>query len=136
MALFPISFLKRLFHLTDKREQMNVASAYIDASGLYGSTLKDFHDIRTFISGGVKVHSCKYCTVSGATGALHRALLQEHNQIAEQLAHLNSDWSEEDVFLEARRIITAQIQHITYNEFLPLVLGQERTAKEGLRLDK
>ncbi|XP_037820579.1 uncharacterized protein LOC119609748 [Lucilia sericata] len=117
-----------------KREQMNVASAYIDASGLYGSTLQDYQEIRTFISGGVKVHACKYCTVPGATGALHRALLQEHNQIAEQLAHLNSDWSEEDVFLETKRIITAQIQHITYNEFLPLVLGQETTAKEGLRL--
>ena len=112
---------------------MNVASAYIDASGLYGSTLHDFQDIRTYISGGVKVDACKYCRVPGATGALHRALLQEHNQIAEQLAHLNTDWSEEDVFLEARRIITAQIQHITYNEFLPLVLGQETTAKEGLR---
>lgn len=112
---------------------MNVASAYIDASGLYGSTTHEFQEIRTFISGGVKVESCKYCRVPGATGALHRALLQEHNKIAEQLSHLNAEWSEEDVFLEARRIIIAQIQHITYNEFLPIVLGQETTAKEGLR---
>ncbi|XP_013100427.2 uncharacterized protein LOC106082459 [Stomoxys calcitrans] len=117
-----------------QRQQMNVASAYIDASGLYGSTAQEFQEIRTFLSGGVKVESCKYCRVPGATGALHRALLQEHNKIAEQLSHLNPDWSEEDVFVEARRIIIAQIQHITYNEFLPLVLGQETTAKEGLRL--
>uniref|UniRef100_A0A1B0FN29 Uncharacterized protein n=1 Tax=Glossina morsitans morsitans TaxID=37546 RepID=A0A1B0FN29_GLOMM len=118
----------------NKREQMNIASAYIDAGGLYGSTTHDFQDIRTFISGGVKVGSCRYCQMSGATGALHRALLQNHNKIAEQLAHMNNEWSEEDIFLEARRIVIAQIQHITYSEFLPLVLGQENTAKEGLRL--
>lgn len=112
---------------------MNIASAYIDAGGLYGSTTHDFQDIRTFISGGVKVGSCRYCQMSGATGALHRALLQNHNKIAEQLAHMNNEWSEEDIFLEARRIVIAQIQHITYSEFLPLVLGQENTAKEGLR---
>ncbi|XP_026844579.1 uncharacterized protein LOC6588808 [Drosophila persimilis] len=116
------------------RQQMNIASAYIDGSGLYGSTRHEFDQLRTYISGGVKVESCRYCQVAGATGALHRALLQQHNNIGEQLAHINPEWSEEDVFLEARRIITATIQHITYNEFLPLVLGQETTAKEGLRL--
>lgn len=113
---------------------MNIASAYIDGSGLYGSTRHEFDQLRTYLSGGVKVESCRYCQVAGATGALHRALLQQHNNIGEQLAHINPEWSEEDVFLEARRIITATIQHITYNEFLPLVLGQETTAKEGLRL--
>ncbi|XP_036328588.1 uncharacterized protein LOC118740935 isoform X2 [Rhagoletis pomonella] len=117
-----------------QREQMNVASSYIDGSGLYGATARDMQDLRTYISGGVKVGSCKYCQLTSATGALHRALLQEHNNIGEQLAHLNADWSEEDVFLEARRIVTAQIQHITYSEFLPLVLGQETTAKDGLKL--
>ncbi|KAH8389184.1 hypothetical protein KR200_003942, partial [Drosophila serrata] len=117
------------------RQQMNIASAYIDGSGLYGSTRHEFDQLRTYISGGVKVESCKFCQAAGATGALHRALLQQHNNIGEQLAHINPEWSEEDVFLEARRIITATIQHITYNEFLPLVLGQETTtAKEGLRL--
>lgn len=117
----------------DKREQMNTATSYVDGSGLYGSTDRDFHSIRTFINGGVKIEACKYCLIAGATGALHRALLQEHNQIAEQLAHINPDWSEEDVFLEARRIVIAQIQHITYKEFLPLVLGEETTAQESLR---
>lgn len=117
-----------------QRDQMNVVSAYIDGSGLYGSSAHDFQQIRTFINGGVRVESCRNCQVPGATGALHRALLQEHNNIGEMLAKFNPEWSEEDIFYEARRILTAQIQHITYNEFLPLVLGQETTAKEGLRL--
>lgn len=121
------------FGFSGQREQINVASGYIDGSGLYGATMKDMQDLRTYISGGVKVESCKYCQLNSASGALHRALLQEHNNIGEQLAHLNPDWSEEDVFFEARRIVTAQIQHISYSEFLPIVLGQETTAKEGLK---
>lgn len=116
-----------------RREQMNVASAYIDGSGLYGTTLNEFQQLRTYLNGGVRTDACRYCQNLGATAALHRALLQHHNNIGEVLASLNPNWSDEDLFLEAKRIVTAQIQHITYNEFLPLVLGQEATANPGLR---
>lgn len=112
---------------------MNMASSYLDGSGLYGTTRNEFQNLRTFVNGSVKVNDCKNCQISGATGALHRALLQAHNKIAETLAYADPTWPEDDIFLEARRIIIAQIQHITYNEFLPLILGQETTAKEGLR---
>lgn len=39
-------------------------------------------------------------------------------------------------FKETRRIVIGEIQHITYNEFLPLVLGKEVMAKFGLLLQK
>ncbi|CAD7078943.1 unnamed protein product [Hermetia illucens] len=120
-------------HLT-RRDQMNVASGYIDGSGLYGATEKEFQGLRTFLNGKVDIKSCPRCNQPGAVGALHTALLQEHNRITDVLLGLNPSWNDATLFFEARRIVTNQIQHITYNEFLPILLGQEITNRDGLRL--
>lgn len=117
----------------DYREQMNAASGFIDGSGLYGATEKEFQSLRTFSGGKVDIKSCARCNEAGAIGALHVILLKEHNRIAEELAKLNGDWSDATLFLEARRAVTAEIQHITYNEFLPIVLGQQVVTKDELR---
>jgi len=55
---------------------------------------------------------------------MHTILLREHNAVATELARINPHWDTNKVFEEARRIVIAEIQHITYNEFLPRVLGR------------
>ena len=50
-------------------------------------------------------------------------LMREHNRIADVLQHLNSHWSDELTFQEARRINIAQYQQISYYEWLPIFLG-------------
>jgi peroxidase len=49
--------------------------------------------------------------------------LRQHNKIAKKLKDLNPNWSDEDLFQEARHITIAQFQHIIYNEWLEQVVG-------------
>lgn len=51
--------------------------------------------------------------------------LRFHNYVAETLSQLNPQWSDELLFQEARKLVGGLIQHITYREFLPVLLGAE-----------
>lgn len=67
---------------------------------------------------------------------LHTLFMREHNRVARELSYINPYWNDERLFQEARQIIVAQLQHITFNEFLPLVLGKEKIYEYGLELEQ
>lgn len=54
---------------------------------------------------------------------MHTLFNRQHNRIAAELVELNPSWTDEIVYQEARRIVIAQFQHITFKEWLPMVVG-------------
>lgn len=60
--------------------------------------------------------------------------MREHNRIVDTLRQINPHWDSEKLFEHARRIVIAENQHITYNEFLPRILSWNAMNLYGLKL--
>lgn len=114
----------------ENREQMNGVSSYLDGSDIYGKTDEQMYQIRSFEAGRINAESWKINNqTDNALGHLYKVLLNEHNRIATRLGELNRHWDDSKIFLEARRVVIAEIQHITLQEFAPSVVG-ETVARE------
>lgn len=61
--------------------------------------------------------------------AMHTLWVREHNRIAKLLKRYNPQWGGEEIYQEARKIVIAEIQHITYTEYLPKVIGSDALPK-------
>ncbi|CAG9530045.1 unnamed protein product [Cercopithifilaria johnstoni] len=152
------------------REQANQVTSFLDASVIYGSTIKRAHALRTFRSGRILTNSdplnqnmpstinllCSILKISPecdlynnyhtfvsdsdhlnflptSVTILHTIWIRQHNRIATNLKIMNPHWSDEQLYQESRRIVIAQLQHITYNEFLPNLIGKENWLKFELQ---
>ena len=70
-----------------------------------------------YLAGDLRVNEQTGLTV------MHTIWVREHNRIATALKTINPSWGEERLFQEARQIVGAQIQKITFKDYLPLLIG-------------
>ena len=59
---------------------------------------------------------------------MHTLWLTEQNRITRSLAQLNPCWDNEKLYQEARRIVGAQLQKITFYDFHPVLFGTHMKA--------
>ena len=123
------------------RQQVNEQTPLIDASMVYGATPEETDHLRSHTGGLMKIEADGYLPKAPETMvlagdkraaeqpgllSLHTLFIREHNRQAKYIAEHNPLMSDDKIFAEARKIVTAEIQAITYNEFLPVLLGSEK----------
>ncbi|XP_067141032.1 chorion peroxidase-like isoform X2 [Centruroides vittatus] len=68
--------------------------------------------------------------------SIHTIFLRFHNYVADNLHLLNPHWDGETIYQEARRIVGAVFQHISYCHYLPKVVGFRLAEEHGLCEDE
>ena len=83
----------------------------------------------------------KFCFQSGdervnefiGLTAMNQVWMREHNRVTDFFLKINPHWEDERLYQESRRIVIAEMQHVVYNEFLPLLLGDSVMESMDLR---
>ena len=115
---------------------INNVTGWIDGSMVYGSDATTAASLRgtdgylltsagnnlpivdgAFVAGDIRVQENPDLT------ALQTIFLREHNRQVDALKVAHPDWTGDQLYEQARAVVTAEIAHITYTEFLPHLLG-------------
>ena len=136
---------------SNPRQQMNELTGWIDASNVYGSTEARADELRAHVGGRLKssvddllpLNVNDFPNANGpapdptklfiagdvrsneqaSLASVHTLFMREHNRLADLIAAANPSFTDEEIYQKARRIVGAELQIVTYNEFLPALLG-------------
>jgi len=136
------------------RQQINIITAWIDASNVYGSGQVRADALRTFVDGKLKTSAGNlppYNTAGHPNGgglspslffagdvrineqigltAIHALFVREHNRVADMIKASNPGLSDEDIYQWTRKVLGAEMQVITYEEWLPIIIGKDAIPK-------
>ncbi|MFW7381725.1 MAG: peroxidase family protein [Oligoflexus sp.] len=144
--------------IAGQREAINQNTSFIDASQVYGSTEERARALRALDGTGRLKTSHGELLPFNLDGlpntggsqrrdlflagderpneqigllALHTIFMREHNWIATRLRQQQPTLNDEEIYQRARAIVGAQIQKITFESFLPLLLGRPLSAYRG-----
>jgi len=133
------------------RQQMNLITHYIDASNVYGSDAVRAAALRTndgtgrlaVSAGDLLPFNTAGLPNAGGTGpelflagdvraneqvgltAMHTLFVREHNRRATEVAAATPGLSGDEIYERTRAFVGGLIQRITYDEFLPALLGPD-----------
>ncbi|WP_428305787.1 peroxidase family protein [Lacipirellula sp.] len=149
----PIAFSRSKYVINGGREQVNEVTSWIDGSQIYGSDNARAAALRTNGGTGAKLltsanNLLPYNTtglanqnngptpasqlfVAGDIRANENSLLtslqtvfaREHNRLVDVIAAQKPSLSAQEQYNLARKIVGAEVQAITYKEFLPALMG-------------
>lgn len=133
------------------RQQINSITSFLDGSMVYGSSadranaLRSHSDGKLLTSAGDLLPLNTLGLPNGTGGApdptqfyvagdirvneqvgltsVHTLFMREHNRLAEEIAAANDGWTDDQIYHRARKLVGAEIQSITYREFLPALIG-------------
>jgi peroxidase len=143
----------------NRREVINAVSSYIDASLVYGSDPVRAAELRTLQGGKLKTSAGGRLLPLNTAGlpnadpfhlggqlflagdiraneqsnltAVHTLFVREHNRLADRIHHKYPDLTDEEIYQVARRLVGAEMQVITYEEYLPAVFGFDHAPDPG-----
>jgi hypothetical protein len=149
----PIAFTRSNYTTVFAREQINEVTSYIDASQVYGSDTARAAALRTNGGSGAKLLTSANNLLPYNTGgwtnqnqgptpasqlflagdiranenlaltSLQTMFMREHNRLVDKIAVQQPALNAEEQYQLARKLVGAEIQAITYHEFLPAILG-------------
>ena len=130
------------------REQFNSITPILDGSNVYGSDHDRNKFLREYCNGKLKMSSGKMLPINEghipnagdpATSyfvagdircnehiglvSMHTLFVREHNWWAHKIKCKCPSMCDEEIYQKAKIMVEAEIQAITYNEFMPLLLG-------------
>ena len=145
------------------RQQVNFITSFIDASNVYGSDATRAMALRSFSNGQLKtsagnllpfntmglenandgpvpddelfvagdVRSNEHAGLAG----IHTLFVREHNRLCIELLAKHPDWTDEQLYQRARKVVGALMQSITYRQWLPALLGPASPTVEAASYD-
>lgn len=117
---------------------INAITGWLDGSMVYGSDAATAASLR-LPDGHMKTSAGNNLPIDPQSGmfmagdvraaenpdltALQTLFVREHNYQVDQLHEAHPTWTGEQLYQQAKAIVTAEIENITYSEFLPHLLG-------------
>ena len=134
------------------RWQINSITSYIDASNVYGSDQATADSLRTIADGKLATSSGGLLPpINGDSDflagdvranenvgltAIHTLFVREHNRLAARIKAHDATLTDDEVYQWARKIVGAEMQAITYREFLPALMGDGAPRAEDYFYDE